>query len=239
MKRIRITDLDLAVLVFISDMKFASAEMVRELFFTEKGSRYPKKRLKDYQDEGLVSSIMEWGGRGLCYFITDSGTKFLQRKGVDVVPHGLSGIDLKNYEHDKVLSNIRIKLELMGKVTDWFSERRIRNQERYLFISKSKKIIPDAYCVNSSDEELIVEFENSRKSNDRIKGLLKSYQLFFASSKDGFSKVVFFFASGSLLLSYKKFYQNMNLSFPVQFISVSDLGISNSITNLHRSNRNV
>ena len=67
-------------------MKFVNAEQIGEKFFEGKGLRYPKKRLKDFVDNDLLFSVLEWGGKKLNYLITENGTKLLQRKGFDVVP---------------------------------------------------------------------------------------------------------------------------------------------------------
>ena len=56
-KRLRISDLDLSILVFISDMKFVDVVAVGERFFKGKGERYPQKRLKDFVDVGLVALV--------------------------------------------------------------------------------------------------------------------------------------------------------------------------------------
>lgn len=227
MKRIRISDLDLEILVFISDMKFASAEVIQKKFFPDKGDRYPKKRLKDFVDSGLLNYVLEWGGRSYLYIVSDEGTKLLQRRGFDVVPFAPNGIDLKNYEHDKILMSLRVEMERLGKIFEWVSERNIRFKSLFLRIDEKIKIIPDGYCRSSRDDsDLIIEFENSRKSNDRIKSLLKNYQLYFTLGKGSSEKVLFFFVSESLLISYRRFYEGLNLSFPVQFILASDLGIS-------------
>jgi len=133
--------------------------------------------------------------------------------------------DVKNYEHDKILTTIRIRLEGRGIVKDWVSERLIRSREDYLFISDKEKIIADAYCKSlEHGDNLIVEFENSRKSNNRITKLLASYQKYLGLSKKK-EKVLFLFASSSLLASYKKIYADSNCSFEVSFIEISDLDI--------------
>ncbi len=229
MKKIRISNLDLNILVFIAEMKFVSAEVVAEKFFKEKGLRYPKKRLKDFVDNDLLFGVLEWGGKKLNYLITENGTKLLQRKGFDIVPTGMNGIDLKNYDHDKILTNIRIKLEDKGIVDSWTSERIIRSRLLYLRVSDKEKIIPDAYCRSvEKDSDLIIEFENSRKSNERIRKLFKNYQLYFVNSKNENEKLLFFFSSEGLLASYKRFYAAGNFSFPVQFIGIRDLELEQS-----------
>jgi hypothetical protein len=139
----------------------------------------------------------------------------------------MKGIDLKNYEHDRSLSEIRVSLENLGKVVDWVSERNIRSRSLFLRIDEKTKIIPDAYCRSLKDgSELIVEFENSRKSNTRIRALLKTYQMYFSLSQNTNQKVLFFFISESLLKSFKSFYQSQKLNFPVSFILSSDVGVS-------------
>lgn len=239
LRRIRISDLDLDILNFISDMKFASSELVRERFFADKGERYPKKRLKDFEDHGLLGSALEWGGRSFSYFITENGTKLLQRKGRDVVPYGLKGLDLKNYEHDKMLSQIRVRLEIQGKAKGWISERQIRNKKLSLRVSDNDQIIPDAYAQNVKGEDLIVELEVSRKSNERIKKLLKNYQMYFVGSKNEGEKVLFFFSNESLLKTYKDEYSKLKLTFPVRFILGEDLGLAKNLWGGKRSFTNV
>ena len=226
LSKIRVSDLDLMILEFISDMRLVSAEIIGERFFKGKGERYPKKRLKDFVDHDLLFSVLGWGGKKFNYLITDAGTKLLQRRGFDVVTRPMKGIDLKNYEHDKVLNKIRVKLENREMVDSWVSERKIRGRMIYLKVSEKEKIIPDAYCHSlSKDTDLIIEFENSRKSNERIKKLLKTYQLYFVSSCSKNEKVLFFFINSGLLASYKQIYNENKLSFPVQFIEVGDLDI--------------
>ena len=234
-KKIRITKLDIYILVFVSEMKFVNAEQIGEKFFEGKGLRYPKKRLKDFVDNDLLFSVLEWGGKKLNYLITENGTKLVQRKGFDVVPFGMKGIDLKNHDHDKLLTSIRIKLEKKKIVDSWTSERIIRNRNLYLRVNDKDKIIPDAYCRSvDKDSDLIIEFENSRKSNDRIKKLLKNYQFYFAISKNINEKVLFFFVSDALLSSYKQIYADSKFTFPIQFIAIKDLGLEQNLQEYRR-----
>ncbi len=234
MKRIRFSDLDIEILLFISDMKFASAEVIHERFFESRGIRYPKKRLKDYVDAGLLNRVLEWGGRSYLYLISDEGSKILSRKGFDVVPTPLKGIDLKNYEHDRALTLIRVKLENSQKVSGWVSERSIRFGSLFLRLDEKTKIIPDAYCCSAKDgNTLIIEFENSRKSNDRIRKLLKNYQLYFVLSKKSDERVIFFFLSESLLKSYKSIFSKLNLNFPAQFVLARDIGVDAPTSSRH------
>lgn len=218
MKRIYISDLDMRILSFISDMKFSNSSIISSFFFKGKGERYPKKRLKDFVDNGFLDSILSWGGKMPLYFITDKGSKLLEKNGLDVVPFGIKGLDLKNYEHDLFLSHLRVQLEDSGLVDSWISERLIRFRNQYLFISSNDKIIPDAYCRSiKHDKQLVVEFENTIKSNSRIRSLLTRYQSLSIPCSD--MEVLFFFSNENLLLKYKEIYTQSKLSFSVKFLS--------------------
>jgi hypothetical protein len=218
MKRIYISNLDMRILCFVSNMKFSDSKMISLCFFKGKGERYPKKRLKDFVDNGLLYTLLSWGGRMPLYLITEKGAKLLERNGFDVVSSGVKGLDLKNYEHDLFLSHLRIHLEGEGLVDNWISERLLRFRGQYLFLPSGDKIIPDAYCRSvKHDKQLVIEFENTRKSNDRIRKLLESYQLLSISASD--MEILFFFSNEQTLLKYKETYIQNNLSFPVKFLS--------------------
>ena len=120
--RIRFSQLDFSILGFISDMKFVTAEQISERFFPEKSDRYPKRRLKTLVDKKILFTVSDWGARNYCYIASEEGTKLLQRNGFDPMPKALRGIDIKNYTHDKILCDVRIKLENLKKVHNWTSE---------------------------------------------------------------------------------------------------------------------
>lgn len=222
----RVSELDFEIMKFLSEMKFSNYEQIREKFFQEKTFEYPRRRLRDYKKFGLVESFPEWGGRRLNYVLSEKGNKLILRRGYDGITRSLSKIDLKNYEHDRILTDIRIKLENAGKIIDWYSERLIRFHSAFITSECGLRIIPDAFAYSTSlGVRVVVEFENSRKSNERIKKLLLNYQTFSDIREFKGELVLFFFSASSLRDTYVRYYQNMNMSFPVKFLLLTDIGV--------------
>jgi hypothetical protein len=227
MLNIYVTKRDVDILKFINDMKFSNVDQVHSLFFEKKGKQYIQRRLKKFRNEGMLVSYPEWGGRGFNYGVSDKGVSLLLRRGVGTVPLSLKKIDLKNYEHDKVLVELRIRLESLGLVRDWKSERLIRYEQDFLNFGLGGKIICDgyAYSVKKSDR-VIIEFEHSRKSNQRIKSLLKNYSEYFQEKGDlEFGRVLFFFSDSSIKSYYERIFSKMNYSYPCEFFELSELDI--------------
>lgn len=223
--RLYATKRDVEILKFVNDMKFSNVEMIHERFISERGVQYLQRRMKRFSDLGFVLRLPDWGGRKFLYTVTDEGVSLVLRHGFNTVPHGLDKIDVRNFEHDKILIDLRVKLESKGLLKDWVSERVLRYEDDLLRFGLGERIIPDAYARSVNRGDLVViEFEHARKSNPRIKALLKSYESYFREKSD-YGRLLLFFSNDSVMRYYKREYLRLQCSFGCEFIHVQEVGV--------------
>jgi hypothetical protein len=227
MLNVYVTKRDVEILKFINDMKFSNVGQVHGMFFRGKGKQYLQRRLKKFSDEGILLRYPDWGGRSFNYGVSEDGVNLILRHGQNTVPLNLKRIDIKNFEHDKILTELRIELESLGLVSHWKSERLIRYEEDFLKFGLEKRIIADGYAFSVKKEDrVVIEFEHSRKSNQRIKELLNNYENYFKEKGSSeFGRVLFFFSDSNIKSYYERIFSNMNYTFPVEFFELSELKI--------------
>jgi hypothetical protein len=228
MLNVYVTKRDVEILKFINDMKFSSVGQVHNKFGEDKGKQYLQRRLRKFAEEGILIRYPDWGGRSFNYGVSEDGVSLVLRHGLNTIPLSLKKIDIKNFEHDKILLELRVRLEKLGLLSEWKSERLIRYEEDFLNFGLGNKIIADGYAYSVKREDrVVIEFEHSRKSNQRIKSLLKNYGDYF-NEKGGseFSRVLFFFSDASLKGYYQRIFSNMNYSYSCEFFDLSELDIN-------------
>ena len=228
MLNVYVTKRDIEILKFINDMKFSNVDQIHRLFFEGKGKQYIQRRLRKFSDEGYLVRYPDWGGRRFNYGVSEEGLSLILRGGVNTVPLSLKKIDIKNFEHDKVLTELRIRLERLGLVSDWKSERLIRYEEDFLSFGLGERIISDGYGFSvKKKHRVIIEFEHSRKSNQRIKSLLKKYSEYFREKGESeFGCALFFFSDPNVKSYYERIFSKMNYSYPCEFFDLSELSLN-------------
>ena len=185
---LRLQERDYELLTFMLEQKFISLDMAHLRFFSEgKSFEIPppqklftaRQRLTKLRKNGLVKTEKVLSSAKALYLITSLGAKVLEsNRGGDVAIKASKKIYFPLFDHDYMVSMIRICLELRGKCRRWYPEKWVRSFPLPLTQNGHKfgpDLFPDAVFINSKDEVVALELELSRKGQSKIKEKLRYY----------------------------------------------------------------
>jgi hypothetical protein len=164
---------DYELLGFLSEQKFGTREQVARKFFPGQGQGDTERVRPDQVAYRRLLILGQFAILEKRHVRTDStqlyqpsrlGLGKLTEQGVDTLSY-LSSIDIRTYEHDRRVTDVRIALEWFGG-RDWQSERR-------LFASGWKGHRPDA-TFRLGENFCGLEMELARKREDRYPQIFKS-----------------------------------------------------------------
>jgi len=206
--KLKTTSRDLEIIYFILEMKFSNIHLIHQKFFstTRFGLKscsldYTRQRLGELVRYGLIEKVDTFLKTGL-YQTTQKGYFLLCNSNLQrPIPKPSFGVDIRTFDHDLKVSNIRVELEQYDKAINWISERSLCEDEKYrpLFTNEFR---PDAIYTCTNGSKVAFELELSRKSKDRYKQKLNRYiQVLTSPTEDCriFEKVHYVFKDLKLL----------------------------------------
>lgn len=101
----------------------------------------------------------------------------------------LTEIDIRTFEHDRLILEARITLEKNGRATNWYSERRLKS-EHSITMGLARRFQPDAVYLNKLNEPIAFELEIAPKTKERYEEKIRKY-LEIIRSRKGFCAVLF------------------------------------------------
>jgi len=241
-ERIRLTKRDIEIIVFLLDMKFCSLDELYFKFFrlnldgTEsKSSWWARDRINTLKSLKLVTSV---------HFYTEAKSYYLAtRKAFKIVQGCVGGssvckptfrLDIRTFEHDKLITQLRLELEGRRLVTDWNSEKLLSEDPKYKNIL-CREFRPDAIYQNTEGRKVAFELEISTKAKKRYQDKIKKYVSIIRSQKTDsklFDVVHYVCAKVSvfdLLVNETKIYKDF---FKIEMLSNFNLeAIKNSAAN--------
>lgn len=172
---------DLDILEFTLEMKFSDLELIHQKFFSVTSSgiksnsdTWARQRIQILLKSGMLAKNTDTFKRPLLT-VTQKGYFYLQNsRPFEGRPRSLLSVDYKTFEHDRLVSNIRLELERRGECTDWVSERRLYDSDVITRLLSSE-YRPDGIYTDPSGKKIALELELSRKSKDRYKQKIKKY----------------------------------------------------------------
>lgn len=177
-----LTTRDLAIISYVSEMKFASLQDLHFRFFktlkngNESNSMWwARERLGALEKSGFIDRKYAFDERVSYYLGTNKGYKILQMKRPE--GHAVRPVDKINhntFNHDKLVIEIRNKMEAMDEVKQWFSDRMLFCfPELNSHVDKWNQ--PDGIYINQAGEGIALEVEISRKTNEHYREKIKKY----------------------------------------------------------------
>ncbi|MFN7453404.1 MAG: hypothetical protein ACK5RO_01960, partial [Pseudobdellovibrionaceae bacterium] len=141
----RMTNRDMDILEFILEMKFSTIEDIHSKFFkfTRSGEqsiclRWCRERVALLIKANFIKPIKDVCYRTL-YIVTQKGYFYLRNSRPEKnYPRALQSVDGRFYDHDQKVIQTRLKLEELGIVKSWISERLINEIEEYRTILPSE-----------------------------------------------------------------------------------------------------
>ena len=181
-EKIFLTTRDLEIISYCCEMKFASLEDLHFKFFkTLKNGQesnslwWARERLAALEKDGFIERQYAFDERVSYYLGTVKGFKTLELRlpaSQNVRP--VEKINHNTFSHDKMVIEVRNKLEAMGKVKTWHSDRKL-----FMFSDLNPHVDrwnqPDGIYVKHSGETIAVEIEISPKAKDHYRSKVKTY----------------------------------------------------------------
>ncbi len=232
-KQIQLTKRDLEILEFVLEMKFSDLKTIHQKFFTVTKSGH--KSVSDWWARERVGLLKKHGFL-TAKRISFSGTSYflatqLAQMALSNMCEGrsfvqpLDEIDIRTFEHDRLVIEARCALERLGRATKWYSERRLKS-EQYLTLGLARRYQPDAIYVNKLNEPVAFELEIAPKTIDRYEEKIRKY-LEIIRSKKGFRAVLFVTKNDSVFNTLSELTRRYQGEFKVE--KLGDLLDSNDV----------
>jgi hypothetical protein len=182
---LRLTDRDIDLLEFINDMRFVNLTAVHLRFFSQtrdavksKSSWWARERLSLLQRNQLINPCRVYTEGQSYYLVTALGVSILNSKRpIRVHAQAIERIDIRSFEHDKMILMSRIALELGGRADNWESERYLKAHSSFEGSKRSlsREFQPDAIYTNRHGEQVAFELELSFKSKERYRRKIQTF----------------------------------------------------------------
>jgi len=192
----RLTPRELELLEFVLDQKFANLEMLYLRFFEGKdsrSSRYALHRITLLKRHAFLCATRVHTETGSFYLATPlTHATVSQLKPERSISWPTEQIDPRTFEHDKRVTLCRAHREKRGEVTQWLSERRLK-QEWSLAngYRLSREYMPDAIFTASAGHRVAFELELAPKTRERYAKKVSRFLEVMKSPDGAFSRALY------------------------------------------------
>jgi len=164
---IRLQERDLQNLVMIYEQKFLTSGHTQKTGFKECHQSLAYRRMSEIEKAGFIKASKPFQGSNLiAYVLTRKGVEEV-RKWTDTNIQYSSRINLANFEHDSMVTDVRLWLceYFKAYAPRWFPEIVLR--------IGSEPSIGDGIIELSNQKRFAVEVENSVKAKARIESIMR------------------------------------------------------------------
>lgn len=181
-RHIQLTNRDLDILEFCLEMKFANLEQLHQKFFskTQSGERsksdwWARERLSLLKrHEFLSSKRVSFCGEGY-YLATELAHIALSNmRSERSFVRPLEGIDIRTFDHDRLVIDARLALEALGRAYKWRSERSLKHDSA-VTSGLARMYQPDAIYWNKHGDPMAFELEITLKAQARYETKIRRY----------------------------------------------------------------
>lgn len=182
-EKVFLTTRDLEIISYVCDMKFAGIEDLHFKFFktlkngnTSNSLWWARERLSALEKDGFIERKYAFDERVSYYLGTLKGFKVLQQRCPETIPsRPVDKINHNTFNHDKMVIEVRNKLEAMGEVKNWYSDRKLFiNSDLNTFVDKWNQ--PDGIYIKTNGERIAVEIEISKKDTSHYREKIKTLE---------------------------------------------------------------
>jgi len=214
-------------------MKFSDLKTLHQKFFTL--TRSGEKSRSDWWARERIG-LLKKRGFLTAKRISFSGTSYFlatrlahlalsnMREGRSYV-QPLDEIDIRTFEHDRLILEARLALEEKGRATNWCSERRLKS-EHSITMGLARRFQPDAVYLNKLNEPIAFELEIAPKTKDRYEEKIRKYLEIIRSQK-GFRAVLFVTKNDAVFNVLSELTRRLAGEFKIE--KLGDLLDSNSV----------
>jgi len=138
--------------------KFMTLLHIARMFFPHSDNiqKVPLRRVNNLMKEGLIEALKPLVGHKTLYITTAKGVRLLKQKDLWPGLRALKGIDLKTFEHDEMVMDVRILFKRLLGYDVWISERVLKKYHR-------KQKVPDG-ITSDGKQKFVIEVERTLKN---------------------------------------------------------------------------
>lgn len=185
-----LNDREYELLEFVHDMKFASIhELYRKFFYKtregllSKSNWYARERVQNLSRNGYLK-VGRKDEKGInLYIITGKALAALRTKYQSkVFGHLQKNIDIRCFEHDKLVLKTRMYLENQNNSLKWVSDKRLKSHPTIQNLI-GRDYLPDGLNVDDKNTTWAIEIEISPKARWIYQNKIRRYVDLIRSNK--------------------------------------------------------
>lgn len=217
-----LSERDLGIFEWLLDMKFSDVGVLDEKFFggESKNLGGARTRLRKLERAGYLKAMAGYDGTVKKYYLaTEKALYSLKSRYPEkILPSVLRQIRPATFDHDLKVLKLRMKLESLGRATNWESERVVRKK---LFLMGKKlpnDLIPDGIYQNKIGKRVAFEMEIAPKTLKRYESKISEYVKAMSSEEPFFDYTLFVSGSDHVFKTLKELTLPYGKRFRVQKI---------------------
>ena len=165
-KNLQVSERDRRLLILLLHQKFMTLDQIHGSCYEGLSLQMPRMRLRKLMHFGMIKARRVYTEARQIYLLAKAGYGCLEGLGKSLDLGFLPEIDLRVFEHDKAVTELRLALESTG-VRPWKSERELRKE-------RPGARVPDA-MFRMNGRTIALEFENADKGLERYRAIFLSH----------------------------------------------------------------
>jgi len=117
---------------------------------------WPMKCVRRLVNQGYLKGEKPGFCDRTLYYVTLKGAKILRDHGMNEALGATKKIDSRTWEHDLMVTDVRIIFEKLLRFSGWISERKLRKE-------LERKKVPDGIIFDGEEVKFVIEVERSLK----------------------------------------------------------------------------
>lgn len=140
------------------EQKFMTLVQIGKKFFEKSQNvlQVPMKKVRAMVNAGYLRTVRLRVGEKRLYVTTKKGVQLLRAHNLSSSLRALEGVNDKTWEHDEIVTNVRIVFERLLGFTEWIPERVLKKKN-------VRKKVPDA-IVSDGKKRFFIEVELNLKN---------------------------------------------------------------------------
>lgn len=140
------------------EQNFMTLVQIAKMFFDKSRNVFevPMKRVRELVNGGYLKAVQLRIGEKRLYVTTRKGVRHLRKKKLSGGLRPIEKVNDKTWEHDEIVTEVRIVFERLLGFTEWIPERILKKEN-------IRKKVPDA-LVSNGKQHYVIEVELNLKN---------------------------------------------------------------------------
>lgn len=165
-RNLEVRERDIRLLILLLHQKFMTLDQIHGSCYEGLSLQMPRMRLRKLMHFGMIQARRVYTEARQIYLLAKAGYTYLEGLGKSLELGYLTEIDLRVFEHDKAVTDLRLALESTG-IRPWKSERELRRE-------RPGARVPDA-IFGLNGRMIALEFENADKGSERYRAIFLNH----------------------------------------------------------------